>query len=121
MTKKYVIHSKAAKTYVPNTTKWVTDCWTEDINAAKVFENIDDALGGLAAISNHFGNMGWGRSSHVICTVSETVTLSRGDEIIVDDRGTVLSLLGAILKYGVGSNDVPDMQRIINYVKAKGT
>ncbi|MFO0203496.1 MAG: hypothetical protein ACK528_10240 [Alphaproteobacteria bacterium] len=121
MTKKYVIHSETFKTYVPNTDTWITDGWTDDINEAKVFEGYDDALDGFVAIYQHFGDKGWGRSSHVICTVNETVTLSIGDKITIDNKDTVLSLLEAILKYGVESRDVLDMQRIINYVKAKGT
>ena len=121
MTKKYVIRSGVCKTYVSNTNKWVTDVWTEDINEAKVFEDFDDAINGLKAIAEHFKSMYWGCGGHVIHEVKEVTTLSLGDKITFDSKDTVLSILEAIRKYGVGPCDVPDMQRIINYVKAKGT
>ena len=122
MTKKYVICSSECNTYVSNTDKWISDCWTEDINKAKVFEDFDDALEGLTVIANYFYDMGWGRNNgHAIHEVKEVTTLSLGDKITILNKDTVIKLLEAILKYGVESRDFPDMHRIINYVKAKGT
>jgi hypothetical protein len=119
MTKKYVIRSSVMNTYVSNTDKWVTDCWTEDINEAKVFEDFDDALNALTAIADYFHDMGWGYYGHAIYEVVTTVSL--GDKIPIDNKDTVLKLLDAIQCCGVRKVDVPDMQRIINYVKTKGT
>ena len=119
MTKKYVIRSGVMNTYVSNTNKWITDCWTENINEAKVFEDFDDALNGLTAIAEHFKRMYWGCDEHAIHEV--VTTLSLGNKIPVDNKDTVLKLLDAIQCCGVRKVDVPDMQRIINYVKTKGT
>ena len=118
---KYVIRSSVMNTYVSNTNKWVTAGWTEDINEAKVFEDFDDALNGLTAVANYFKSMYWGCSGHAIHEVKEVTTLFLGDKITIDNKDTVLKLLDAIRCCGVRTVDVPDMQRIINYVKAKGT
>ena len=118
---KYVIRSSVGNTYVSNTDKWVTACWTEDINEAKVFNNLNDAVNGLTEVANYFKSMYWGSNGHAIHEVKEVTTLSLGDKITIDNKDTVLELLDALRWYGVRTVDVPYIQRIINYVKAKGT
>lgn len=118
---KYVIRSSVGNTYVSNTANWVTACWTEDINEAKVFNSLEEAADGLQQISKHFKDMYWSTYAHGIHEVKEVTTLSLGDKIVVDNKGTILSILNAIRAYGVGNCDKPDMDRVIAYVTLKGT
>ena len=69
------------------------------------------------AIAHYFNSMyPSNRSEHAIHEVVTTL----GNKITVDNKDTVLKLLDAIQCCGVRKVDVPDMQRIVNYVKAKG-
>lgn len=111
----YVIRSEF-NMFPPSTTNWITDSWVWDIEKAKIFESLDEAVAGLDKLSIHFKNTGRLYHNYSIHEVRKVNALS--DKVdLVDDKDTVLSLLNSITKRGVLDCDVPDMLRIIRYVK----
>ena len=119
---KYVIRSSAANTYVKNTTNWVSSGWVVDINEAKIFNSLEEAAAGLQEIVDYFNDMYWPTNALGIYEVQEVKTLSLGEKITVDTKKDVLYILKAISNHGgLRDADVRDMERVINYVKAKGT
>lgn len=112
---KYVILSLTFNTFVPDTEWWEADAWTKDLNKAKVFESFEEAVEGLSKVGcSYFGP--------TIYEVREVKSLSLGSPVHIDDKDTVLRLLEEIADPGVVNlSPVADMNRIINYIKAKGT
>lgn len=115
MTIEYVIRSEF-NMFPPNTTNWITDHWVCELDKAKIFESLNEAVAGLDKLSIHLKNTGCPFHNYTIHEVRKVNAL--GDKVnLVDDKDTVLSLLNSLTKWGVRDCDVPDMLRIINYVK----
>lgn len=111
----YVICSEF-NLFPPNTTNWITDRWVWDIEKAKIFGSLNEAVAGLNQLSIHLKKTGIPCHPYGIHEVRKVNAL--GEKVdLVDNKDTVLSLLDAITKWGVRDCDVPDMCRIINYVK----
>lgn len=111
----YVIRSEF-NMFPPSTTNWITDNWVWDIEKAKIFGSLNEAVAGLDRLSIHLNNTDSPCHNYSIHEVRKVNAL--GDKVdLVDDKNTVLSLLDSITKWGVRDCDVPDMIRIINYVK----
>lgn len=111
----YVIRS-GFNMFPPSTTNWITDRWVWDIEKAKIFGSLNEAVAGLDKLSIHLKNTGSPYHNYNIHEVRKVNAL--GEKVdLVDDKDTVLSLLDSITKFGVRDCDVPDMLRIINYVK----
>lgn len=117
---KYVIRS-GLNTFVPDTTNWEASVWTTDLEEAKVFKSLDEAVEALGKVADYFREMGWAGDQHTIYEVHEVKSLSLSSPVHIDDKETVLRLLQAIKQFSVNPHDIPDMDRIIFYVKAKGT
>lgn len=119
---KYVIRSEW-NTFVPDTVNFLRDVWTEDINEAKVFSTTEEAFDTLEDITEYFKSRGWSISNMNVYVITEENTrrVTLGSQVCSDDKETVLWLLNCIKDWGVRECDKPDMDRIITYVKVKGT
>ena len=117
MTKKYVIRSEF-NMFPSNTTNWFTDPWVWDIEKAKIFGSLDEAVAGINKLSAYLKNTGISFYNYTVHEVRKVNAL--GDKVdLVDDKDTVLSLLDSIAKYdGLSNVDFFEkLIRITRYVK----
>ena len=111
----YVIRSEF-NMFPPNTTNWITDRWVWDIEKAKIFGSLEEATAALNKLLMYLKNISSPDHNYTIHEVRKVNAL--GDKVDkVDNKDTILYLLDSITKWGVRDCDVPDMIRIINYVK----